>query len=712
MAKAWLGQAKKIHRLGFGLAAGVTIIMLALSWMPTVVSRLETLSLDLRFQLRGERPPGRHVVLVAIDEASLHAIGRWPWSRRVQAELVDKIRSDGPTVIGLDLIYSEPEITPYARDLEEIRTALKEYDGAFPRLQVLVADKLMQAEGDLRLAKSLAAAGNVILGFPLEVAPASATSTSNMGGPAGPFRSPTYFMTVKNVGSTEGLQPYVARAVNPPLGTLAEKAMGLGHVFSVPDWDGGTRYEYLAIRYQGQYYPAFSLEIARAHLGVPLERMILQLGEGVELGRRFIPTDQKGRMVINYLGRERSFQYVSAADVLQNRVPLGTFRNRAVIVGATALGTYDQKITPFSNNFPGFEKNATVVESILEEQFLRKTLWSGPLDTMIILIFGLGAGYLLPRQSALPASLLALTTLVGYAAFAQYVFTSSGMWIDDVMPLVTIALTFVVILVMRFMTEERQSREIRAMFSSYVSPQIVEELIRDPASGTKVGGQRKELTMLFADIVDFTQLSEQSPAEEVVAQLNEYLTAMTEVIFRWNGTLDKFVGDGIVAYWGAPLEQPDHVELAVKCALHMRKRLEELQQKWRSEGKISFSCGIGINTGEALVGNVGAQGKKMDYTVIGDHVNLAARVEALTRTTGSSIMVTEYTANRLKQLISSPDPEDNRGHLGHVALRMLGSVKVKGKGQAVVVYCLESLTFAEPSRVDEQVSVSGLEPIS
>ncbi|MER3421996.1 MAG: hypothetical protein C4293_00925 [Nitrospiraceae bacterium] len=250
------------------------------------------------------------------------------------------------------------------------------------------------------------------------------------------------------------------------------------------------------------------------------------------------------------------------------------------------------------------------------------------------------------------------------------------------------------------MTEEKQTREIRALFSSYVSPQIVNELIKDPSKAT-VGGQRRELTMLFSDVVGFTSFSENHSAEEVVAQLNEYLEAMTEVVFHWHGTLDKFVGDSIVVFWNAPIEQPNYVELAVKCALHMRKRLTELQEKWRTEGKIPFDNGIGINTGTAVVGNIGAQGKKMDYTMIGDYVNLTARIEGLSRQLSSGIVVTEYTAARLKELITIQENSNNRGRLGHVALPRLGEVKVKGKDQPVVVYGLESLGREEVSRIED-----------
>lgn len=255
---------------------------------------------------------------------------------------------------------------------------------------------------------------------------------------------------------------------------------------------------------------------------------------------------------------------------------------------------------------------------------------------------------------------------------------------------------------------DQQAQEIRSIFSRYVSPQVVEQLVKDP-SKAKIGGERKELTMLFCDLVGYTSFSEKHSAEDVVIQLNEYFTAMTDIIFRWNGTLDKFVGDEIVVFWGAPIDQPNHVELAVKCALHMRMRLLELQKQWNKEQKVPLDNGIGIHTGSAVVGNIGAEGKKMEYTMTGDAVNLASRIQGLTRHFECPIIITEETAARLKSLLESEDRDDNQGRLGHVWLRKLRPVKVVGKGRAVVVYALESKGRHEESLVEESASGEILE---
>jgi len=704
MARVWLGQAHRIRFLGLALALGLTATMLLVAGLelPWLLI-LENTFLDFRFQARGEREPSSDIVVVAIDEKSLTEVGRWPWSRDKQADLVLALAADGAKVIGLDLIYAEPEVSETLRALRALRQLVSRPGSASPLLRQAILESLEAADVDLKFESSLAAAGNVVLALPLDV-PEGRESQRVTGRHRTPpeYITRSQFMLVKQARSGEALAPLQATGSSPPLESFARAALSLGHVYSLPDWDGLTRHEYLAIRYgePDDYYPSLGLEMARVYLDIPRERMSFVMGEGVHLGDLLIPTDRRGRMLINYLGPHRTFRYVSAADVLRQRVEPGTFKGKIVLVGTAAVGTYDQKATPLSKNYPGVEKNATVVDNILRRQFVHKSLYFEPVDYGLILSFGLGLGYALPRMRALAGATLAVSMLAAFVLAAYLAFATLGIWLDVVHPGLTIGLVFVSVTVLRFMTEEKQSKEIRSMFSSYVNPAIVEELMKDPMKA-KLGGQRKELTMLFSDVAGFTTFSERHSAEQVVAQLNEYLTAMTEVIFHWHGTLDKFVGDAIVVFWGAPLDQPNHVELAIKCALHMRQRLSELQQKWKAEGKIPFETGIGINTGEVLVGNIGAEGKKMDYTMIGDHVNLAARVEGLTRKVPYHIVLTEYTAQRVKSIIEADERGETRDRLMHVALRKLGAVKLVGKGQPVVAYGLESLGRDERSRIVE-----------
>lgn len=709
MPRAWLGKTQNIHKLGLLLAASITlaVALLALTEPDLLVAPfrlIENATIDLRFRtFRGPRPATPEVVIVAIDERSIREVGRWPWSRTMQARVVEGIARGGAKVIGLDVIYSEPEVTELQRNLQEIRA------GAPASVHGLLDRKLKESDTDAQFERSVARAGNVVLALPL-VVPVSGSCQPVEKAPPGYITS-SQFMMVKQASSGAALEPQCATSAVPPLRQFARAAASLGHVYTIPDRDGVTRYEYLAVRYgdDRDYYPSLGLEIARIYLGIPRDHMSLTLGEGVRLGNILIPTDQKARMLINHVGKEQSFRYISATDVIHGRVEPDAFAGKAVFVGTAALGTYDQKATPFSANFPGVEKNATVTENIITQHFLAQSVYDKLIDLLLILLFGFGLAVLLPKMRALPGATMAAAAFLGYAAVAQFLFVHQGLLLAVVYPLFTIMAVFVSVTVLRFMTEEKQAKEVRAMFSSYVNPLIVEELIKDPAKA-KLGGQRKELTMLFSDVKGFTTFCEQHSPEEVVPLLNEYLTAMTEVVFRWNGTLDKFIGDAVVAFWGAPLDQPDHVALALKCALHMRKRLAELQEDWKARGLPALDSGIGINTGEVLVGNIGAEGKKMDYTMIGDHVNLAARAEGLTRKFDVPVVITEYTAERLKAILDKPrsggTPSDVTQSMGRVDLRRLSTVKVKGKAQPVAMYGIASRQHGEPSVVTEEAGTA------
>lgn len=685
--KRWLNYDPiRARRIGMGLGAAVTVALAFLTWLaPNVIVRLDHAALDYQFRLRGERSPDQDIVLVLIDEKSLKEIGRWPWPRDIQAQLIDRITAGRPGVLGLDIIYAEPE---ESREMQAFKVWLdqerrnNELDRAtFDTLTT----RLESLDTDRRLASSLGRNGSVVVAMPFFV------HQTGMEGPltdlqpmASPFVPDRQFMIVKRALSVVDSHPYEAASALPPLSLFERRARGLGHVYRLPDHDGTTRREVLALRYGDSYYPSFALEVARLFLGIPREQMVLLIGEGVQLGPVVVPTDQKLRMLIDYAGPAQHFPWVSATDVIHNRIDSRLFESKVVLVGTAALGTYDQLSTPFSANVSGVEKNATVVENIVHRRLLSDGLWSGPVQLSLVLLFGFSLTYCLPRMRALPATCLAMGIGLAYAGTVQALFTMHGLCVPLVMPATTIGTVFSATTLLNVILKEQQTRQIQSMFASYVSPKIVEILIAHPSLAT-VGGQRKELTMLFTDLVGFTRISEQYSPEAVVDQLNEYLSAMTDVIFRWNGTLDKFVGDAIVVFWGAPADQPNHAELAVRCAIDMRRRLAELQVKWRTEGKPILENGIGINTGIAIVGNIGAEGKKMDYTMIGDSVNLAARMQDLTRRLRCPVLLTEYTAAKLAEGITGA----RTTVYAPLALRKLDMITVKGRQTPLWAYTID-----------------------
>jgi adenylate cyclase len=408
--------------------------------------------------------------------------------------------------------------------------------------------------------------------------------------------------------------------------------------------------------------------------------MILKATSGIQLGeKRSIPTDRFGRSLIHYYGPNHTFPYLSIADILDGTIKPDSFQGKIVLVGATAVGIYDLRVTPFSAAMPGIEKHANVISSLLDHRVMEKAAFHFDFILLLLsgLLFTLSAVWVKALGTSVITGLgLALVSMAGYLLFAF-----QNLWVNMAYPLNNLLLIFISMTAYNYAIEERYARKIRSMFSNYATERVVNALIQNPGL-TKLGGERREITVLFSDIRGFTTFSEKHTPEEVVAMLNEYLGEMTDIIFRWNGTLDKFVGDEIVAFWGAPISQENHAELAVKCSLHMVKRLKELQLKWESEGKTPFDSGIGINTGEVVVGNIGAEGKKMDYTVIGDHVNLGARVEGLTRKYDARILITEFTLARIRDAL-------RKESIYKLKIEGLEKVIVKGKEKPVEVYKLE-----------------------
>ncbi|MEW6440962.1 MAG: adenylate/guanylate cyclase domain-containing protein [bacterium] len=612
----------------------------------------EALLVDYRFKVRNLFLPPRvpdEILIVTIDEKSLAAHGRWPWDRRLQASLIEHVFAGDPEAVAVDIFFPEPESPDSDRALAAVLAAHR--------------DRLV-----------------VALGF--EAQPGRAFD--------GEIPEPLYDLAIRKIENLRHLRTIDAFRVLMPPEPIGSSA-AFGHVYTLPDRDGKLRWEALYLRYGDEYFPSLALQTARVALGVPAEQVRISGGLGVRIGERFVPTDEFGRVPVNYYGREGTIAHVSAADVLGGRVPGERFRGRVVFIGTSAIATYDLKSTPFSANMPGVEKNATVVANILQNRVAVRCPLA--LELLLILLIGVLVVWLGRKGKALQTVLVFSGLAFLVLAANQLVFSFWRVTCNLFYPLALVGAQGMLIISVRYLTEERKAREVRRIFSSYVTERVVNELIRNPGM-TRLGGERRRITILFSDIRGFTTFSEAHAPEEVVAMLNEFLGAMTEVIFRWEGTLDKFVGDEIMAFWGSPLLQENHAELALRCALHMIRRLEELKEKWGSEGKARLDIGIGINSGEVLVGNIGAEGKKMEYTAIGDHVNLGARVESLTRRYNVPILITEFTFQEVRGLLGS-------GAIGHVSVEGLQQVIVKGREKPVRLYAVRSLAHGERSVLSE-----------
>jgi adenylate cyclase len=375
-------------------------------------------------------------------------------------------------------------------------------------------------------------------------------------------------------------------------------------------------------------------------------------------------------LLVNFRGPAKTFPHYPIADILSGKLDQGTFKDKIVLVGATAIGIYDLRVTPFDHLFPGIEIHANVIDNIISQDFLVHPNWTAILDGFAIVVIGLLLGFVLQRLSAIWGLIVALFLMAAWVV-TNYVMFTRGIWINLVYPVLTAVVVYTGITVFRYMTEEREKKKIKGAFSYYVNPSVVSEMLKNPDM-LKLGGEKRIMTVLFSDIRGFTTISEGLDPEVLVHILNQYLTAMTDIVFKYNGLLDKYIGDAIMAVWGAPLSQPDHARLACVTALEMMAELAELRERWKREGgNVPYlDIGIGLNTGPMVVGNMGSE-SRFDYTVMGDAVNLGSRLEGANKQYGTNIILGEMTYEQIKNLFYC---------------RELDSVAVKGKAKPAKIY--------------------------
>ena len=456
----------------------------------------------------------------------------------------------------------------------------------------------------------------------------------------------------------------VSQTISIPL--LTDAAAGTAHINFLPDADGVNRWTKLIVEHEGGSYPSLGLMGAMIALG----SKDMEVGDYyVQTGDRTIYTDYDHKMLINYTGPPGTFETFSFVDVAKGRIPDEKLRGRIFYMGATSLGIYDMRVSPFFNDTPGVEINATVADSIISGRTMERGGIEAIIDMASMALLGLLVYIVAIRVK--PAVALPVTVMLamGWLAFAYYMFLH-GMWICVVYQTGVVIVTYSLTWYSRYLLLDRKSREIKTMFSSYVSPKIVDQIVKDPTQA-RIGGDTKDVTVLFSDIKGYTSFSENRTPHEVVATLNEYLGEMSRVIMDSDGTLDKFIGDGIMAYWGAPLKQDEHYLMALDCAMRMFEEMGHLQEDWKRRGMEPLGIRIGINSGPVVAGNIGVKGKKMEYTVIGDTVNLASRLEAAGKYYGVSTLVGERTVEL--------------GSCSYV-FRELDSMRVVGKKMPVTIY--------------------------
>ncbi|MEK7116289.1 MAG: adenylate/guanylate cyclase domain-containing protein [Patescibacteria group bacterium] len=567
---------------------------------------LNTWSMRVTDRLFLAAPADRRIVIVAIDDASLGQIGRWPWPRTVHAKILHALTDAGAKAIGYDVNF--PESSNVADDND--------------------------------LAEALKHSGRVVLPLELQLKIERGRMT---------------FDPTKNVS---------------PITSLSSAAAATGHSNTPPDADGTVRRVPLSVRApDGSRVPAFVTEL-------------LRLG-GFERDLGLAPLDSNGRLLVNFSGAPfSSFRTLSAGDIFRGTANIDSVKNAIVLVGSTAADLHDSLLVPTSYGIPmpGIEIHASIAHTIISHRWLQRIPpWISALELVLL---GLLIGFLFSRirvRWSVPILLLLWIAQI-VSAFALF---DRGWIAEIVWPTILFFFAAAAVTLERRIIADRERRELKHALSKYVSPSVVEAILKDP-SRLKLGGERRRMSVLFSDIRGFTTISEGMTPEKLVQVLNVYLNRMTNLVFAQNGVLDKYIGDAVMAFWNAPLDQPEHATLAVATALDMRDALLDMNRA-QAFGDLELHIGLGVNTGDMVVGNVGGE-SRFDYTVIGDHVNLASRLEGLTKEYHVDILITEATMKDLA---------------GEILTRRLDKVAVKGKSEPIVIYeAMERLASAgEPLKL-------------
>jgi adenylate cyclase len=624
------------------------------------LDRLDMRALDGLLLQRGAGTPASEVVIVAVDDASLAEVGRWPWSRALMARLIQTIAAGDPAVIGVDLVQSEATAA----------CSLDGLDGSVdPACRAAVLDAVRSAQSDDgRLAEAVRASQRTVLGYFFDF-------DRRGGTPSTPAAESAYPLVQRGPDS-DAERVKRATVVTQNLPELTSAARGIGYFNFFPDTDGIFRRAPLAIRFGDRV--VMPLSLAMLQLYWPDRPPAIRFGpsgvESIRFGALNLPVAEDGQLLLNYRGKGRTFPHIAAADVLAGRVPAATFKDKLVLLGVTAVAVGDVRAAPFDAVFPGVEIHATVLDNILRNDFIYRPKWLGSTRAGLADILAIG-GLVLVLDLALnplrgrAGALVALGALAWYFLGSQFLFTHTGAALSIVYPALAIGLTYLAISVQHYVTADREKRHTRRMLDLYLSPSLAGYVSERPEM-LKLGGEKRDRTVLFSDIKGFTTIAEGLEPEQLVELLNDYLGKMTDVVFAYDGMLDKYIGDGVMAVWGAPLPQADHAARACHAALTMMERLAEINARGTELGWPKLSIRIGLNSGPMVFGNVGSAGH-LSLTVMGDNVNLGARLEGINKLYGSNIIASEATVELARELI---------------VVRELDLVRVKGKAQTARIF--------------------------
>ncbi|MFY7697969.1 MAG: CHASE2 domain-containing protein [Legionella sp.] len=651
-----------------------------IGWVEKIVAGINNNFYDLLLRSSLKKLPpikNNNIAIIAIDDKSIADVGRWPWSRKTIAHLVEKLHKLEVGVIAFDIVFSEPQ-----RNI--INEAISELDQLNDKSKTSLRPALQQLRPlfnyDDQFSDALKVGDNVLgMVFNAQSVP-----------PIGQLPPSLLPFNHANNSYIPYMKSYLAN-ISP----LQEAAGHGGFINADADSDGTLRYANLVVNYQNQLYP--SLELAAVRLFLLNDKIELVTTrypdkettlEGIQMDETIIPTDERGRVLIPFRVGPYAFPYFSASEILNNQISKDQLAGKLVFIGATATGLGDLKPTAIANNYPGVEVHASIASGILDKYFPSKPLWGKSLEFFLIIGLGLLAALLFPLLSATWLATIALLTIGFWFFVTHWLWINHSLVLSMLFPLLTVLLLVFINMVNSYLVANRQRKEIKSVFGQYVPQKHIDAILQS-SDESLMDGESKELTVLFSDIRGFTTMSEKMSATELKMQLNEYLTAMTGVIFNLGGTIDKYVGDMIMAFWNAPLPDGEHAKKCVLAGLLMQRELAKVNTYFTGKNLPPIAIGVGINSGLINVGDMGSKYRRA-YTAIGDSVNLASRLEGMCRQYEVDILVGEetYKATQDQFLYMHVD-----------------KVKVKGKHQGVDIYLplglMTEVTASQRMEVEE-----------
>lgn len=659
---------KHAARIVLGLLVVALFVANAARWIDLrAVDTLESIAYDVRLKLTMPGTVDPRVVVVDIDEKSLSEVGRWPWPRNRMADLLDALFDRYKVaVVGFDVTFPERDESSGLGVLEALaRTELKDVPAFQSALGVLTP----RLQFDAVFAQHLKGRA-VILGYYF----------SNVAAEGKGLRQGVIPPPVLPAGSFKGRNVEFSRfpGYGGNLPELQAAAAGAGHFTPATDGDGVHRRVPLLAEFDGAYYEPLSLAIVRLLLqspkivpGFPTDTVLTRSYPGlewVEAGPVRIPVDERANVLVPYRGPERSFPYVSAADVLAKRAPDDVLKDRIVLVGTTAPGLQDLRSTPVAPLYAGVEIHANLISGMLDGTIKQKPPYVIGAEVTLLVVAGLALALGLPLLDPMRATIGTVVVVLAVSVTNVVVWSKGNLVLPLASGLLMILLLYGLNVSWGYFVESRAKRKITGRFGQYVPPEIADEMSRNP-DRFSMEGESRELSVLFSDVRGFTTISEGLDPKALSQLMNAYLTPMTQVIYASRGTIDKYMGDAIMAFWGAPIADPDHAKQAVLAGLEMQQKLAALEAEFRTRGWPPLRIGVGVNSGRMSVGNMGSE-VRVAYTVMGDAVNLASRLESITKRYGVTMLVGEAT----------------RAAVPDIVFREIDRVRVKGKDEPVAIY--------------------------